>query len=139
MATATCTHNGTETRLTCVTCEAPICPRCLVETKVGFKCPEHGRVKAAPVTARPAAKATESQGQGKGKDKGKDKAPARRGGMRIWPIIAIVLLFPVVGFGMMALFAATADSTGFVGLLPLLAVGVLLIGGTVYFASKVTR
>ena len=133
MAAATCTHGGTETRLKCVTCEEPICPSCLVETKVGFKCPEHGRVTAAPLPKRKDADAGPSGPRN-------DSRPRRRpGGFRIWPVFLVMLLFPAFGLGLMALFAATAESDGIVRLLPLIAVGILLVGGAVYFASKVAR
>lgn len=33
-----CHAHGTETRLTCARCEAPICPRCLKRTAVGLRC-----------------------------------------------------------------------------------------------------
>lgn len=34
----TCERDGESTRLTCVQCAAPICPRCLIRTPVGMKC-----------------------------------------------------------------------------------------------------
>ncbi len=38
--TPTCVnHPGVETRLTCSSCGDPICPRCMVATSVGQKCP----------------------------------------------------------------------------------------------------
>ena len=33
-------HPGTETELTCGRCDKPICPRCLVHTEVGIRCPD---------------------------------------------------------------------------------------------------
>lgn len=36
-----CTAHNTATSLTCVRCGAPICPRCRVDTGVGFVCPDH--------------------------------------------------------------------------------------------------
>ena len=130
-------HDGAETRLRCVTCVAPICPKCLVETKVGFKCPEHGRVTAAPVRG---AGGDTRNGSGKGgPGKGSGRPPARRGRVRIWPLFLVILLFPLFGLGMMALFAATAESDGFVRVLPLVAVGAVLFGAAFWFASKVAR
>ena len=76
---------------------------------------------------------------GSGSGSGGSGSPRRGGRVRIWPLFLAMLLFPLFGLGLMALFAATADSTGFVGLLPLLAVGALLFGGALYFASRVTR
>ena len=45
----TCPRDGTSTRLTCVECQTPICPKCAVRTPVGLKCPDHAR---APGGAR---------------------------------------------------------------------------------------
>lgn len=36
----TCDRDGVATQLTCAGCDAPICPKCLVRTPVGLKCPE---------------------------------------------------------------------------------------------------
>lgn len=36
----TCQRDGVETQLTCVGCDAPICPNCLVRTPIGLKCPQ---------------------------------------------------------------------------------------------------
>lgn len=38
-----CAEHGRPTRLTCVTCGRPICPDCLVQTPVGFKCDDDAR------------------------------------------------------------------------------------------------
>ncbi|MFP5317000.1 MAG: Kelch repeat-containing protein [Acidimicrobiia bacterium] len=45
----TCPRDGTSTRLTCVECQTPICPKCSVRTPVGLKCPDHA---TAPGAAR---------------------------------------------------------------------------------------
>ena len=37
----TCPRHNTPTRLTCVECSTPICPKCAIRTPVGFKCPDH--------------------------------------------------------------------------------------------------
>lgn len=50
MSTMTCARHGTETRLTCGECGAAICPRCMVETPVGHKCPSCAR--QAPAARR---------------------------------------------------------------------------------------
>lgn len=34
----TCERDGTTTALTCVKCDVPICPKCLVRTEVGLRC-----------------------------------------------------------------------------------------------------
>lgn len=36
-------HPTRETRVSCVQCGAPICPDCMVEAPVGFKCPDCAR------------------------------------------------------------------------------------------------
>jgi len=51
--TPTCSnHPGVETRLQCSTCGTPICPRCMVSTPVGQKCPvcarQSGRARGRP-------------------------------------------------------------------------------------------
>lgn len=43
----TCVRHLKSTRLTCVTCDTPICPACAIRTAVGFKCPDHAS-KPAP-------------------------------------------------------------------------------------------
>jgi hypothetical protein len=48
-------HPKVETRLTCSSCGDPICPRCMVATAVGQKCPrcarQSGRAKGTPEPA----------------------------------------------------------------------------------------
>src|SRR5215211_1874605 len=48
-------HPKVETRLTCSSCGDPICPRCMVTTAVGQKCPrcarQSGRAKGNPDAA----------------------------------------------------------------------------------------
>jgi B-box zinc finger len=48
-------HPGVETRLTCSSCGKPICPRCMVSTAVGQKCPDCARqtrrARGTPPTA----------------------------------------------------------------------------------------
>ncbi|MGI8808681.1 MAG: Kelch repeat-containing protein [Acidimicrobiales bacterium] len=44
----TCQRHARPTRITCATCDTPICPTCAVRTQVGLKCPEHAPVAAAP-------------------------------------------------------------------------------------------
>jgi hypothetical protein len=51
--TPTCSnHPGVETRLQCSSCGTPICPRCMVSTPVGQKCPscarQTGRARGRP-------------------------------------------------------------------------------------------
>ena len=38
-------HKNIETNLTCASCGTPICPKCLVQTPVGMKCPACASVK----------------------------------------------------------------------------------------------
>lgn len=57
-ASPRCPRHGEATRLSCVDCEQPICPRCLTRTPVGLKCeacaaPAAPSPAASPVTARP--------------------------------------------------------------------------------------
>ncbi|HEY50107.1 MAG TPA: hypothetical protein G4O13_08710 [Dehalococcoidia bacterium] len=42
-------HPDTETELRCGKCERPICPKCVVQTPVGARCPECAAVKRLPV------------------------------------------------------------------------------------------
>jgi N-acetylneuraminic acid mutarotase len=42
-----CVRHQKATRITCVTCDTPICPDCAIRTAVGFKCPDHASKKAA--------------------------------------------------------------------------------------------
>ena len=50
----TCEQDNAPTRLTCTQCATPICPRCLVRTPVGLKCPTCGTRREAPSASRPA-------------------------------------------------------------------------------------
>lgn len=43
-----CERHGEPTRLTCVQCEKPICPKCLVRTEVGLKCEDCAQPAAVP-------------------------------------------------------------------------------------------
>lgn len=42
-------HPDTETDLRCGKCEQPICPKCLVQTPVGARCPKCANLKRLPV------------------------------------------------------------------------------------------
>ena len=42
-------HPETETALRCSRCETPICPRCLVQSPVGARCPDCARTIRAPM------------------------------------------------------------------------------------------
>jgi ABC-type Mn2+/Zn2+ transport system permease subunit len=42
-------HPNTETDLSCGKCGQPICPRCLVQTPVGARCPDCAGLKRLPV------------------------------------------------------------------------------------------
>jgi hypothetical protein len=54
LAPACVNHPQVETRLTCSSCGDPICPRCMVSTVVGQKCPscarQSARAKGTPET-----------------------------------------------------------------------------------------
>lgn len=41
-------HPSVRTRLRCSKCGTPICPRCAVETPVGFRCPDCAAVRGLP-------------------------------------------------------------------------------------------
>lgn len=43
-----CRRHGESTRITCVDCGDPICPRCLVRTEVGLKCEDCAQPAVAP-------------------------------------------------------------------------------------------
>src|SRR4051812_18863099 len=45
----TCVRHQRPTRITCVTCDTPICPDCAIRTEVGYKCPDHA---SRPAPAR---------------------------------------------------------------------------------------
>ncbi len=42
-------HPETETALRCSSCETPICPRCLIQSPVGARCPDCARVVRSPI------------------------------------------------------------------------------------------
>ncbi len=42
------THPGIETNLRCGKCGKPICPKCLVQTPVGARCPDCARLRKLP-------------------------------------------------------------------------------------------
>jgi uncharacterized membrane protein len=46
-------HPNTETVLRCGRCETPICPRCLVSTPVGARCPDCAQVKRFATLLKP--------------------------------------------------------------------------------------
>lgn len=47
-------HPGVETVLRCGRCETPICPRCLIATPVGARCPTCAQVKRFALLVKPA-------------------------------------------------------------------------------------
>ena len=47
-----CVRHLKPTRITCVTCDTPICPDCAIRTQVGFKCPDHASKPPAPRRSR---------------------------------------------------------------------------------------
>ncbi|MSQ61287.1 MAG: hypothetical protein EXR43_01725 [Dehalococcoidia bacterium] len=42
-------HSSTETLLHCGRCDTPICPRCMVQTPVGGRCPDCAQVRKPPM------------------------------------------------------------------------------------------
>ena len=49
------THSDTPTNLRCSNCGKPICPRCMVQSPVGFRCQECGRGPTLPTYDVPVA------------------------------------------------------------------------------------
>lgn len=47
-----CERHGARTRLTCVDCGAPICPKCMVRTDVGLKCERDAEAVSAPAVGQ---------------------------------------------------------------------------------------
>lgn len=47
-----CVRHGVGTRITCASCDTPICPDCAIRTPVGFRCPDHAAPPAAPRSSR---------------------------------------------------------------------------------------
>lgn len=47
-----CERHGARTRLTCVDCGAPICPKCMVRTDVGLKCERDAEAVSVPAVGR---------------------------------------------------------------------------------------
>src|SRR4051794_6335365 len=47
-------HPGVETVLRCGRCETPICPKCLISTPVGARCPTCAQVKRFALSLKPA-------------------------------------------------------------------------------------
>ena len=43
------THPEVETNLTCGKCDTPICPKCLVQTPVGARCPGCAQIRRLPI------------------------------------------------------------------------------------------
>ena len=56
--TLRCERHGEPTRLTCVECEQPICPKCMVRTEVGLKCEPCSQ----PAVATPPIRSATSRG-----------------------------------------------------------------------------
>lgn len=60
------THPGVETGLRCSKCDKPICPRCMVSTPVGARCPQCARVNKLPTFQVPAKYMFRAIGSGLG-------------------------------------------------------------------------
>jgi N-acetylneuraminic acid mutarotase len=56
-APLTCEAHGQPTRISCVDCAKPLCPKCLVRTAVGIKCKACAKPVEAPRAAKAVAKA----------------------------------------------------------------------------------
>lgn len=59
-------HPDVETNLRCGKCDQPICPRCLVQTPVGARCPKCANVRKLPVFEVPATYYLRAAGAGFG-------------------------------------------------------------------------
>lgn len=57
-------HPGVETNLACGKCGVPICPKCLIQTPVGARCPQCAAVKRLPVYQVPASFYLRAAGSG---------------------------------------------------------------------------
>jgi hypothetical protein len=57
-------HPQVETNLSCSKCGTPICPRCLVQTPVGARCPDCARLSSLPVYQVPATHYLRASGAG---------------------------------------------------------------------------
>lgn len=129
-----CTHQGSVARLSCATCGEQICSRCLVETRVGFKCQEHGRLAAATTAPKPVGGGPAGSAKGP-----KPAKPPRRGGFGLMAIIGLFVVIPMMTVGLGFLFAATGNDTGFVSVLPLLGFFLLLAIVTTLAIRKLVR
>ncbi|MGH9069997.1 MAG: kelch repeat-containing protein [Acidimicrobiales bacterium] len=52
LAPLTCEEHGQSTRITCVDCSKPVCPKCLVRTAVGIKCDSCAKPAEVPKVIR---------------------------------------------------------------------------------------
>lgn len=52
MVTPVCERHGESTRLTCIDCDRPICPKCMVRTEVGLRCETCAQPAAAAPPSR---------------------------------------------------------------------------------------
>ena len=59
-------HPKVETNLRCSKCGTPICPRCLVQTPVGARCPECAKLSKLPIYQIPATHYLRAAGTGLG-------------------------------------------------------------------------
>lgn len=91
------THPHVETNLTCAKCGKPICPKCMVQTPVGARCPDCARLRKLPTYRVPTPYYLRAIGAGLG-------VAVICGALwgivaRIIPFLYInLLLVPVVGY-----------------------------------------
>ena len=86
-------HPDIETNLRCGKCGQPICPKCLVQTPVGARCPDCAAMKRLPVYRVPASYYARATGAG-------FAAGAALGA--VWPFIPLggfLLLIIAAGIG----------------------------------------
>lgn len=124
-----CERDGVVTQLGCATCGRPVCPRCLVQTRVGFKCDAHG----GPVVPRPAHRARYGQSP--------RPSPGGFGSASTFLMFPMFFLLTsmLVVTPLEVLFAATGNWTGPFSVVPLVAVVVVMIGGGIVLATKAAR
>lgn len=90
-------HPGVETLLRCGRCETPICPRCMVMTPVGARCPDCAHLRRPPMY---------------------DVS-----GRYLWQAIGVALLLVVAGGFVFSLVAGFAGRSIFLGAILYLLVG----------------
>ena len=95
-------HPGVETVLRCGRCDTPICPRCLVSTPVGARCPTCARVKRFALLLKPAELARAA---------GLGLAAAAAGAL-ILALVPILQILGIIGLALLGFLVGEAVSIG---------------------------